>query len=137
MIARLSRRFNRMTVLIFITALITVLITDAIVCRIIKTIIARPRPPYDDIFVRLLINTTNSPSMPSAHASDSFATFTFTYIIYRRWALILLPLAILVSYSRVYVGVHYPFDIIVGAIIGSIFGILSAVILKVVARDKI
>lgn len=137
MIAKITKKLNRMTILIFITALITVLITDAVVCRVLKNLIARPRPPYDNIPIRLIISATNSPSMPSAHASDSFALFAFTYTIYRRWALILLVFAILVSYSRVYVGVHYPSDIIVGALVGSIIGLLSAVLLKVAARDKI
>lgn len=137
LVARLYKRLSRITILIFITALITVLITDAIVCRVIKNLIARPRPPYDSIPVRLLISTTNSPSMPSAHVSDSFALFTFAYTIYRKWALILLIFAVLVSYSRVYVGVHYPSDIIAGALIGSLFGFLTAVLLKTTIKDKI
>jgi undecaprenyl-diphosphatase len=64
----------------------------------------------------VMINTN---SMPSAHAANWFAGTMVALIYYRKSIRIMLPLACLVSFSRVYNGVHYPSDVLAGAIIGA------------------
>ena len=76
----------------------------------------RPRPAD----VRLIIPTPNFPSFPSGHAAAAFATATVLVLTYRRWRAWLPALigASLIALSRVYLGVHYPSDILGGAVVG-------------------
>jgi undecaprenyl-diphosphatase len=62
----------------------------------------------------------------SSHASNTFALAFFLWFIYRNnYAKIMIGWAVVVSYSRIYVGVHYPGDIIMGAILGVIAAIIT------------
>lgn len=58
------------------------------------------------------------PSFPSAHAANNFAVATVFLLFFRRWGWILFISAALVSYSRVYVGSHWPLDILAASLIG-------------------
>lgn len=98
--------------------------------NILKEIIARPRPTFNDD-IKHLVNSlghfeTNY-SFFSAHSSNSFcfAIFAALYFknIYLRITMLLW--AILVAYSRIFVGQHYPIDIFVGSIFGILTGYLS------------
>jgi membrane-associated phospholipid phosphatase len=58
-------------------------------------------------------------SMPSSHAANWFAATMILFIYYRRSVWLMLPVALLVSFSRIYNGSHYPSDVLVGAILGA------------------
>src|SRR5262245_32845947 len=58
-------------------------------------------------------------SMPSGHAANWFAATMVAFVFYRRSLRFMLPLALLVGFSRIYNGVHYPSDVLAGAIVGS------------------
>ena len=78
-----------------------------------------PRPrPYLTHVARLLIERTNDPSFPSDHATFSFAIATMIWRYNRKVGGILMSLAVLVGFSRVYVGTHYPMDVVGGAALG-------------------
>lgn len=102
----------------FILVVIVVVLADRIVCDIIKPLVGRPRPPWVLDEVRLLVGVTQAGSFPSAHAGNHFSIFTVFLLKHRLFGWAYLPVAILISYSRIYVGVHYPLDIIGGAIFG-------------------
>lgn len=76
----------------------------------------------------------------SAHAANSFAVAVFFYFLFRnkiRWiGGVLFSWAMLVSYSRLYLGVHYPFDILTGAMIGGGFGFLCYKITSYILNKK-
>lgn len=77
---------------------------------------ARPRPAG-------AINHAESPySFPSTHSSSAFAWAEFMGIKYVRYKLLFFAFAALVAVSRVYIGVHYPVDVITGAILGWFIG---------------
>ncbi len=71
-------------------------------------------------------------SFPSNHALNNFAAATFFYKLYPNLKWVLFITAFLIALSRVYLGLHYPSDILGGAIIGIIFGyIFSLLVIKV------
>lgn len=90
----------------------------------------RPRPclePALQYQVRLLIdNCSGASSFISNHAANHFAMATFFFISFRHllknWALVGFLWAALIAYAQVYVGIHYPLDVVAGALFGSIIG---------------
>jgi 4-amino-4-deoxy-L-arabinose transferase-like glycosyltransferase/membrane-associated phospholipid phosphatase len=98
---------------------------DTLVCNTLKQAIGRPRPPLTLTDVHQLLGIGFSKSMPSSHAANWAAATIIAFIYFRRTLWFMLPLAALVSYSRVYNGVHYPSDVLVGAIVGAGYGALG------------
>ncbi|HEY0493336.1 MAG TPA: phosphatase PAP2 family protein, partial [Candidatus Dormibacteraeota bacterium] len=69
-------------------------------------------------------------SFPSGHSASAFA---FTTAVARedpRWLVLILPLASAVAYSRVHLRVHYPFDVLAGATIGTVMGLSADALIK-------
>ena len=87
---------------------------------VIKDIIARQRPCSALTDINLLVGCGHSYSMPSNHASNSFA-FAMTFFFIRRniMSYFSLAAAALIGFSRIYVGVHYPFDVLAGMLLGA------------------
>lgn len=72
-------------------------------------------------------------SFPSNHAANMFCMAFFLSAFFPKYRILFFTIAIMVSFSRVYNGVHYPFDVLGGAIVGSFFGIIgSKIALKIV-----
>ncbi|MDB6027288.1 MAG: Undecaprenyl phosphate-alpha-4-amino-4-deoxy-L-arabinose arabinosyl transferase [Verrucomicrobiales bacterium] len=99
--------------------LLAIIIGDGWICNTIKHAIQRERPFAALSDVHLLLGKGGSGSMPSSHAANWFAATMVTFLFYRRSWRFMLPLALLVSFSRVYNGVHYPSDVLAGAILGA------------------
>jgi membrane-associated phospholipid phosphatase len=108
---------GRVCVLLFLLA---IGLTDGVVCNSLKHLIGRPRPflTLADIHMPPGVGRTDSGSLPSAHAANWFAATMVFFIYYRRSIRFMLPLALLVSFSRIYNGVHYPGDVLIGAVLG-------------------
>ncbi len=101
--------------------------------EVLKSLVMQPRPFVSLPDVRLLISPPSSYSFPSVNATYAFAASSGASLTARRllgrlpiWVWGFLALAVAVSYSRVYVGVHYPSDVLSGAIIGILIGWLVA-----------
>ncbi len=118
-------------------------ITDGIVVDSLKEIVGRPRPHEVLVGVRTLDLAKATPrfmalgkplkvgwsrpdataprgkSFPSGHASNNFAIATVVTVFYRRWGWLAFLPAALVSYSRIYVGSHWPSDVLVSCILGA------------------
>ncbi len=109
-----------------ICALLLVLVValgDPLIVGTIKDAVARPRPCLTLPDVNAPLGCTTSGSMPSAHAANSFALAMVAFLFYRRSGWILFPLAAGVAFSRVYCGVHYPSDVLAGAVLGAGYAI--------------
>ena len=84
----------------------------------IKPLVHRPRPPLRYPEPKTLVPLPLDGSFPSGHAATSFAAATMLSFAFPAFAPALLILAAAVAFSRVYVGVHYPLDVIAGAALG-------------------
>lgn len=122
------------TAAIYILALaLTVGVADVTSSRIIKNTVQRVRPCNDIAIqknVKLLVPCGGGYSFPSSHATNHFAAAVFvifTFVENRRWLKwSLIAWAASIAFGQVYVGVHYPLDVICGAILGSGIGWLGA-----------
>ena len=95
--------------------------SDAICFQIIKPWVGRIRPSHEFYeYINLLVSKGGKYSFPSNHAANSFVFATVLSYFYDRNRISLYILASTIAFSRVYVGVHYPLDIIFGSIIGYI-----------------
>jgi 4-amino-4-deoxy-L-arabinose transferase-like glycosyltransferase/membrane-associated phospholipid phosphatase len=92
---------------------------DSFICSTVKQALQRPRPFLAFTDANVLIGKGKSWSMPSSHAANWFAAAMILFIYYRKSLWFMLPGALLVAFSRVYNGVHYPSDVLAGAILGA------------------
>lgn len=113
--------------------LCTVSLTDIVSSKILKETIERIRPCMDIDFmvnVRLLVNyCSGGYSFTSSHAANHFGMATFFFIsfrhLFKKWTMLAFLWAAAISYAQIYVGVHYPFDILGGAAVGVFIGLLT------------
>lgn len=98
----------------------TTVLSSEIISTILKYSVARPRPFVTYPFLEK-VTSGGSPSFPSGHTSDAFALATSVSIAYPKWYVIIPSYAWAgaVGYSRMDLGVHYPSDVLAGAIIGA------------------
>jgi len=113
-----------------ITVIFLIIASDQFSSHLIKPLLQRSRPCNVLEDVNILVNCTKSFSMPSSHAVNNFAVAAFFAILFPKIKHILFIIATLVALSRPYVGVHYPSDILAGALIGFGFGYLFAMIVN-------
>ena len=103
------------------------LIISGIGARILKHLIAAPRPPAILDQVHLVGIEFFKSSFPSGHTTSAFAVglLFYSYFTHRAWKALAIILAVLVGYSRVYLGLHFPGDIVAGAGIGLLCTIIA------------
>jgi undecaprenyl-diphosphatase len=85
---------------------------------LLKEVLERSRPPLSNPDPEPIVRLPETFSLPSGHATVSFACATTLALAVPRLAWPLYTLAVLISFSRVYVGVHYPADVLAGAVLG-------------------
>lgn len=114
--------------------LITVALTDTLSSHIIKNLVWRLRPCHEPDLansIRILASyCPQSSSFTSSHAANHFGLATFAsitlYPYAGKWIYLTYLWAFIIIYAQVYVGVHYPIDVICGTIVGVMAGLLTS-----------
>lgn len=110
--------------------IIVLTLSDQIAYSVIKPWVHRLRPCHPDHLIegaRYLIGFKKSFSFPSNHAANNAAMALFFSVKYPKAKWVLIPIALAVGYSRIYVGVHFPLDVLAGFILGLLcaWGVLA------------
>lgn len=118
----IRKEHNKALIVLFLAA-VTIAISDPVSSQIFKPLLHRPRPCHPDYFINgahMLFGLKSSLSFPSSHSTNIFAlAFIFTMFYPSRW-IWFFSFAVLIGFSRIYVGVHYPGDVLGGALLGVI-----------------
>ena len=136
-------KFKWKTVFIVFFIAILVLISDKTSVLLFKDVFERLRPCHNPSIANLVHiidgHCGGSFGFVSSHAANSFAVAIFCGLLLKNHIKFILPIllfwAILVSYSRIYVGVHYPGDLFFGAILGCFTGVLVFWLMKLANRQ--
>ncbi len=122
---------------LFLTLALTITVADTVSSKIIKKTVERPRPcnhQAPDFDVKLLVNCSPGYSFTSSHATNHFALSTFLVLtLGRLFGGISIPLmlwATSIAYAQVYVGAHFPLDVIAGTLLGLFIGWLGAKVFR-------
>ena len=114
-------------------AVLTATLTDQLSSSFIKNLVERPRPCREELLmgqVRLILNNCSGGySFPSSHATNHFGFAMFLFLtlrpIMKKWGYLFFIWAATIAYGQVYVGVHYPLDILAGTGLGCLIGYLT------------
>ena len=103
----------------------------------LKPMFERPRPPLAALGIDAAVPVPDSWSFPSGHALTTFAGATAVALLLPRMRVAALTVAALVAASRVYLGVHFVSDVVVGGLLGALAGLLVALALRQAARGRL
>ena len=120
--------------IVAISLLLLITITDQLSAGIIKDLVHRLRPCAVLPNAITPLGCTGTYSFPSSHAVNNFAAAVFIYRFFPKLVWALFIAAILISISRVYLGLHYPSDVLGGAILGSFIGYFFASLVKLIEK---
>lgn len=138
----MARQYGKRCLWIILAVSLVVLCSDQLASHVCKPLFQRLRPCYNDDFQNLIYLPKGMAGgkygFVSSHAANTFAVATFlTFVLrnYRPWpAIVLFMWALLSSYSRIYIGFHYPGDILCGAILGTMIGLTAWKLFQIVER---
>ena len=114
--------------------------SDQFSSSFIKQLVARPRPCHDIngypviANIHMLVPCGSGYSFPSSHAVNNFAVAAFLSYYYRKWTWAAFTFACVIGYSRIAVGVHYPSDVVGGALIGFACAVVIIMLWRSVER---
>lgn len=113
---------------IFLGVTICMVLSDSTSSKLIKKSVQRERPCHVEyLHAEVRVPCSLGYSFTSSHATNHFALSTFLFMLFFTWRYrwLFFVWAGVIGYAQVYVGVHYPFDVIVGSVIGLLIGLLS------------
>lgn len=120
--------------LIVLQSLFAAVLAKEIFVDIIRQIFYRPRP-FVENHIHLLVTPLSTPSFPSGHAAFYFAFATIVYFANKKIGAFFFLFAFLISLSRIFTGLHWPLDVLIGATIGIFSGCLVNQATEVLVKE--
>jgi undecaprenyl-diphosphatase len=121
--------------LVLLSVLAAVILADLTALGL-RRAVGRPRPWRHYPEPHPLGHIPKDPSFPSGHTAIAFAAATVLSYYRPKWAPAFFLLAVAIGFSRIYVGVHYPLDVLGGAVLGALLGGLVIVLLRLEATRR-
>lgn len=118
-----------------IAIIIAVLVSLIFIDGGVKNVIKRPRPQFSVAQTIVVADNRDSYSFPSGHTTLAIAGAYILAREHKKWAKLYYLLAILIAFSRIYLGKHYPLDVLGGVFIGLIIGYLSLKTVKFFCKN--
>ena len=139
------KNYKKQSILLIIGIVLLIFCADQVASGIFKPIFERPRPCHNEAIKDLVYLPTGHCGGPygfiSSHACNTFALATYLTLLlkkyYKNIAWIMFAWATLVAYSRIYMGVHYPGDVIVGAAVGTLIGFILGKIAEMINGKRL
>lgn len=126
--------FNQKTRKCGILMLVSMAIGYLVGNVIMKNLIQRPRPCWLDNSITLLIQNPADYSFPSGHTLASFEAAFTIFLFDKKWGSLALIVAALIGFSRIYLFVHFPSDVLFGIILGIAIATVSYCIQKIIGK---
>ncbi len=139
------KKYKKQSIVIIIGIILLVLCSDQVSSSFFKPVFERPRPCHNEVIKDLVYlpngHCGGAYGFISSHACNTFALAAYLTLLlrkhYSKIAWVMFTWATLVAYSRIYMGVHYPGDVIVGAAVGAIIGfVIGTLANKVIKTGK-
>ena len=125
-----QKKYRKVGFVLLIALLINLIIGEGV----LKNVIQRPRVFTTYPNINIIINPPESYSFPSGHTASSFAAATVLGYYFKRYRYAFYAIAALIAFSRLYLFVHYPSDIIAGILLGIVCALLT---IKVIESKKV
>ena len=127
-----TKKYRKAGIASLISLLLSVIITNLV----LKNLFDRPRPFTFDETVKLLIATPHDSSFPSGHSAASMASAVAFFIYNKKIGIPAIILALLIAFSRLYIFVHYPSDVLAGLFVGTLYAVTAAWIVNKIYTKK-
>lgn len=118
-----------------ITVILSYIMSWIIGQDILKNLICRPRPCHIDETIELLVSRPSSYSCPSTHTSLAFSMAMSIKAYDKKAGIYAIILALIVAFTRMYLFVHFPTDVLLGCVIGMMAGYLTGKIVKAIFKN--
>ena len=126
----ISKKYRKMGVTMLLTLLLCTLTGNSL----IKPLVERVRPCNVNMLTHLLIARPTDFSFPSGHTTASFGAAVTILCYYKKLGIAALIFAFLIAFSRLYLYVHYPSDVLAGVILGTAMALFSVLFLRFIFR---